>query len=260
MIYKINFFKKFLILKNDRVVIVSYNSLKIFLISFIILCYVWRIFENNSIINILLFLGLCFGINRNGTLLLSNKTYQSKYFLLFIISILISIILSSYNLGSLNKLIALNSVHTHLTFQNIFEGLLIFYLLVLTIDNTKSLKLFLDFLFLFSVFFSVLYLTGFSEGFIKFLGLIYRSKCKEIDFNSIERTTFETLDAASFGGILSVFLIYSIHKFSNSKNKIYILISFIFFLSIISTLSRGPVLRLIISIIFLFYFFIWIQN
>ena len=71
------------------------------------------------------------------------------------------------------------------------------------------------------MFFSVLYLTGFSEGFIKFFGFNIYSEAvyQEIDFNSIERTTFETLDAASFGGILSVFLIYSIHKFSNSKKS-----------------------------------------
>ena len=84
-------------LKYDKIHGLSFNSLKVYLISFVILCYLWRIFENNNLINILLLYGLCLGVHNNGVLIGSKKIIQSNYFLLFLLSIIISIFVASYN-------------------------------------------------------------------------------------------------------------------------------------------------------------------
>ena len=246
-------------LKHEDIRVLTFRSLKVYLISFIILCYLWRIFENNILINILLLCGLCIGVHNNGVLLGSKKIIQSNYFLLFLLSIIISIIVASYNLGSFNELVELNKSYTHLTFQNIFEGILIFYLITLNINTINELKVFFNFQLLFTLFFSSLFIVGLSDDFISFFGFNLYSETvfQDVKYELITRSTFETIDASSYGGILSVFFIYSLHKYfvTNDKNKyIYIIICFIFFLSAITTQSRSPILRLIIAFIIYFIF------
>jgi hypothetical protein len=231
---------------------ISKKDAGIFFFSILISTYIWRLHVFGFFVNVLLILGIINGIIKHVEYFKIPKYFGNKLLYFIILGIIISFLVASYFRGSMIEQLKLNSIDTALTIRRIIEGLLLFFLIVLNIDSKYKLFKFLDVLLYFSLFFTLLMLSGLSDEFVGFIGLnVYNIGDLSIT-HGVEtiRRSFATLDEGAFGGIMLVFALYSILKYFNQRpDKIYIIFFVIFSTAAIYTLSRTVTVKFVVALL-----------
>ncbi len=231
-----------------------------YLTTSIIILYVWRLVPFGDFFNVFIALSIILGLKRNNLIYLFRSGKIPWLFIFIISGIFISILYNSILLGSFEQVFQNNQNHTSLKFKSIIEGIGLFMVLILNINSKFELQKFLK-LFLFSgVFFNLLWLLGLSATLIPALGFeLYLESSVFISSEiSYERFSFETLDENTFGSICCLLILLAIHYsiYSSEKYKkiLYSLFVLMLIYSVMLTISRTVISRLILQTLFYLFF------
>jgi hypothetical protein len=239
-------------------IVLSRNNIATYLLSGLIAIYIWRLNIFGNFLNFFLLIGLIAGIIKNGWYFMHPSYFGSKLFYFIIIGILISFLLAAYFRGSIAEQIKLNSVYTALRLRRILEGLMLFLLIVLNVNSKYKLIKLLNALLYINVFFALLMILRISDNFVSLFGIEpYNITVYQVTLGvETIRRSFATLDAGSFGGIMAVFAVYSLFKYStdNKRHIIYIIFIIIFSTAASMTVSRTVVIRFVFSLLIYAYF------